>query len=871
MVKKLVSYDSDTGELSTDVEADLAQRFGEKLSKADADATYAPVPHRTAVDFELLPRFVDARTEANAVTFNRSNVVTDEDGTMYAAWWSDNSQPVIGKRTPTGEWSVFDFGDLPGTPLGSTIPDDGHNNFALVLDTDGHIHLWGNHHNSPLRYVRSAARRDITAWTAPGMVGTDEDSITYPQAVRVGDELLFFYRNGMSGNGDLFLNRWTGSGWERMSSPLRGAGVTPAQSPYICTPAVGEDGSLHIFSVWRVSEDYGQTDGIDHMVSYDAGETWQSMDGTPLTIPAVPTGSTGGTGSVMPRVVEQPRGYGLINQTGAAVDSSGCPHAAWWLFKTEDNASGVLELHHIWWDGDEWRNDVVAEMSGQPGPILGTPRPHVVCPPEGGAFIMWRNARAGDGLHLIDVSGDLGSFSVFNGDLGGFEPNYDVDAVREHGILRVLVCPQYRDTVNGVGDERWNTMWGGILTVDLAQIKPIAAGHVGVPTISTVTSSASAPGTINTDETLKERNLPPALSGGASTDLLLARLRVAGTSTSSPGRIALHQKAGNSWTGFDLARMTVPQGTRQVVSTPWMPVHPGTQNLESSGVSLSLRSATAASPATLVLAGSVIDVARIQVGGRPVRHPAPRQFSPANLGRWLMGWRVSSLGLSSGDGVDTLPDQSGNGRDLVQASSSFRPLFRPTGLNGHPGLEFDGVDDYLATAAGLRVGDSYTIMVVASCSTDSSGAQSILSADESGTAGRRVYQLRYNTGATVLEGLSFNTGSSVRQITSPTLSPGAGTARILTLKRTSRSGNNVRFELWANGVLLASSYTAHAYGNDASVKTVMGARIYQDGGSRVDFAKAIIGDGDIWGSWLSTQAQRAAEQRLAEQYGIALP
>lgn len=40
MVKKLVSYDTDTGELSTDVEADLAQRFGEKLSKADADATY---------------------------------------------------------------------------------------------------------------------------------------------------------------------------------------------------------------------------------------------------------------------------------------------------------------------------------------------------------------------------------------------------------------------------------------------------------------------------------------------------------------------------------------------------------------------------------------------------------------------------------------------------------------------------------------------------------------------------------------------------------------------------------------------------------------------------------------------------------------
>lgn len=40
MVKKLVSYDTDTGELSTDVEEDLAQRFGEKLSKADADATY---------------------------------------------------------------------------------------------------------------------------------------------------------------------------------------------------------------------------------------------------------------------------------------------------------------------------------------------------------------------------------------------------------------------------------------------------------------------------------------------------------------------------------------------------------------------------------------------------------------------------------------------------------------------------------------------------------------------------------------------------------------------------------------------------------------------------------------------------------------
>lgn len=61
-------------------------------------------------------------------------------------------------------------------------------------------------------------------------------------------------------------------------------------------------------------------------------------------------------------------------------------------------------------------------------------------------------------------------------------------------------------------------------------------------------------------------------------------------------------------------------------------------------------------------------------------------------------WRASELSLSDTDPVGTWTDEGSGGNDLTQAGSS-RPTFESAGFNGNASVLFDGVDDYMQTAA----------------------------------------------------------------------------------------------------------------------------------------------------------------------------
>lgn len=63
----------------------------------------------------------------------------------------------------------------------------------------------------------------------------------------------------------------------------------------------------------------------------------------------------------------------------------------------------------------------------------------------------------------------------------------------------------------------------------------------------------------------------------------------------------------------------------------------------------------------------------------------------------LMWLDASSLeGFEDEDVVDTIPDLSGNGNDGTQGVFIQMPIYKPAGINGKPGLQFDGVDDWLS-------------------------------------------------------------------------------------------------------------------------------------------------------------------------------
>lgn len=92
-------------------------------------------------------------------------------------------------------------------------------------------------------------------------------------------------------------------------------------------------------------------------------------------------------------------------------------------------------------------------------------------------------------------------------------------------------------------------------------------------------------------------------------------------------------------------------------------------------------------------------------GERFNRGRAPRggasAITPATiLGSALLAWFRADLGITlNGSNVSAWADQSGNGHHLIQNTATNQPAFEAAGLGGKPSVLFDGVDNYLVSAA----------------------------------------------------------------------------------------------------------------------------------------------------------------------------
>jgi len=836
------------------------------LFRGAADGIYAPVSKGSAaVAMTALPTFLWNTVEVNNTSFQRDNVVTTAT-TQYAAWWDSHQNPIIGKRYLSGgPWTTFDLSRITGNPFFAPAPQDGHNVLSVAVDAAGYIHISGNMHDTPLIYVRSTNPWDITAWAAGAMVGTQEASVTYPQFVTMPDNtLLFFYRDGVAGAGNVILNVWNPGPktWTRRATVLTGAGLTPVQSPYIDQPAVGADGSLHLFAVYRVGASYTGTHDIGHMKSTNNGVTWTSITGAALTLPVAAYGSTGGTGSILPMASPVTAGtVGLINQCGAAVDLAGHPHAADW--RQNAVTPTTYELHHVWHDGAAWHDDIEYTLTGTAGSdTRSIARPGVLCPPDGRTLILWRdNFNEPAALYCHDVSAApivrVQRFPIALLDLGGAEPSFDYTTAR-NGALHMLLTPICRNLDQSAGDETWAGQWGAILSVDLSQIADIAAGRIAVPSLdSRKTVVASVTSSVTTRAEAVGIPLPE------SSAVMVARLVAPSSATVTDGDLRLTQKAMQQTTGVDIGDKAVPVGGPAGLSSFWQPIRPDIEDT-TQGVQVMARYSAGAG-GTLTVPALAVETARIVVGAKPVAYTAPRSNGSADSwGHLVAFWKVSALGLSNGAAVSSVADISGNGLTISQGTTAMKPTYSPAGINGHPSLQFDG-GDVLVTAANATLGNTFTIVTVAASTATPATYQQILSSDD-GTA-VRAFQVCYGLNAADIEAVSFCNDNTARTAATGTLSPSAATARVITIRRTFSIWGTF-LEIWINGVLAGSNSTASNYGRSTPGPIALGAR--WSGGVIVTPLTGFIGDTIVFDTWLNSAERRAAEARLARVYGITL-
>ncbi|HEY4337752.1 MAG TPA: BNR repeat-containing protein, partial [Puia sp.] len=157
-----------------------------------------------------------AKNSINTVVF-RKNSITSDKTFQYIAFYDSTGRLVLGRRKlGAASWQLS-----PSQYTGDTR--DAHRSISIIVDGKGYLHCCFDQHDSRLRYTRSTSPGSLELGPELPMTNANEARVTYPEFYRLptGD-LLFLYRDGASGNGNLILDRYdtkTGT-WTRMQDKL---------------------------------------------------------------------------------------------------------------------------------------------------------------------------------------------------------------------------------------------------------------------------------------------------------------------------------------------------------------------------------------------------------------------------------------------------------------------------------------------------------------------------------------------------------------------------------------------------------------------------------------------------------------------------
>jgi hypothetical protein len=338
---------------------------------------------------------------------------------QYAVWVGGDGTPYVGRRPRAGgEWEVTNLAKLGKNPLASPTVDDEHNVYAIAVDSKGGVHVAGNMHGSPLRYVR-AAPGSLKRWTTRPAPARGS-SVTYPAFTALPDgTLLFWRRDGRAGRGAVRLDALDPgvSAWRSLGVVLDG--VRGGESPYLHHVAVDQgSGVIHLLFEWRSGLGVETTNDVGYARSADGGRTWRRSDGTLI-------GSTITHKAAETVIDTPPSGSGLINSGGLTVDALGRPHGV----VAFERPRGERILEHVWLEQGVWQHRRLADI-GDRRQLAGTPDGRV-----------WLLGTRGDALEVVDITPNrrrLPSRRLARVPMG-WEVSYDSQALARDGTLEMLI------------------------------------------------------------------------------------------------------------------------------------------------------------------------------------------------------------------------------------------------------------------------------------------------------------------------------------------------------------------------------------------------------------------------------------------------
>lgn len=356
-----------------------------------------------------------AGNSINTVIF-RKNALVSDGKLQYAAWYDSSGQVMLAKRTLGN-----DHWEVRRTPLKGNIAD-AHNSISIVIDGTGFLHMAWDHHASKLRYCRSVRAGSLELSRELSMTGLNESKVSYPEfySLRNGS-LLFLYRDGASGNGNLVINRYDRSTkqWVRIQSNLLDG--ENKRNAYWQACVDGRD-TIHLSWVWRESSDVASNHDLCYAKSGDGGKTWLRSDnsryGLPITVANAEC------------IQKIPQGSELINQTSMTTDGQGDIYiASYWKGGTD----AAPQYRLVSFTGGRWMTEQVSDrhldfsLSGAGTKKIPVARPLVLANYKT-VFYFFRDAERGNRLSVFTKKKAGGRWAVqdiYKEDLGQWEPLYD--------------------------------------------------------------------------------------------------------------------------------------------------------------------------------------------------------------------------------------------------------------------------------------------------------------------------------------------------------------------------------------------------------------------------------------------------------------
>ena len=386
-----------------------------------------------------IPKLVDvdsgwANNSVNVVVFRKNSLVTFKD-TQFIAFYDNERYVVLGKRkTGSRRWQL-----KRTVYRGNTT--DAHNSISIMVDGKGYLHMAWDHHNNPLRYCRSVAPGSLELSDKMPMTGDLEQRVSYPEFFRLRDgNLLFFYRDGGSGQGNLVMNKYNTSigKWTRLHSNLING---ETQRSAYWQVFVDSKGIIHISWVWRETPDVASNHDMCYARSADGGITWTNSGGDKYQLPI-----TAATAEYACRI---PQNSDLINQTSMFADETGRPYiATYW----RDKDDAVPQYHLVYKDGKEWKTlnagfrKTTFSLSGAGTRRIPISRPQIVAWKSGKllcAGIIFRDEERGNKVSIAlsrDITKNNWQIKDLTDEaLGSWEPTYDTELWKEKKILNLFV------------------------------------------------------------------------------------------------------------------------------------------------------------------------------------------------------------------------------------------------------------------------------------------------------------------------------------------------------------------------------------------------------------------------------------------------